>query len=266
MVSISVFCLVLSLSGYVKAQESNTSAVSGLEIGMDKEDVYKQLGSPKTKYTYSWGEVWSYGMINGVLFNQVIFDNDGKVNRLYGFDTAQRRSKTAKKVLINRVYPEAFQDKAKLFERAMQAVVTIRTDSGHGSGFVISEEGHLMTNAHCVKGKQSVRVIFSNGFVLGSGVIRVDQEYDLALLKIYGSGFKPLSLAALNSCVNHLRLTHPAPTIIMNLAEPFYLVKRTELTNALNKLKTRFLLLTLFTVTPSLFATALFVNVILPVL
>lgn len=53
------------------------------------------------------------------------------------------------------------------------------------------------------------------------------------------------------------------PTILTNIVGLFYLIKRAELTKALNNLRTRFFLLILLIMVPSFFAIALFMNVIM---
>ncbi len=50
--------------------------------------------------------------------------------------------------------------------------------TGNGTGFVVSKEGHLLTNAHVVEGCESLQIA---GQVVG--VLSVDDSFDLALLK-----------------------------------------------------------------------------------
>lgn len=75
------------------------------------------------------------------------------------------------------------------------AVVTIESDYGTGSGFVISNEGFIVTNKHVVEKNKMVNVIFSNGFTLIGEVIRINENLDLALIKVKGSGFKPIEIS-----------------------------------------------------------------------
>ncbi|MCI5072144.1 Do family serine endopeptidase [bacterium] len=55
---------------------------------------------------------------------------------------------------------------------------------GLGSGFVISEQGYVVTNNHVVKGANRVVVIFSDEKEYEAKVIGQDAKTDLALLKI----------------------------------------------------------------------------------
>ena len=51
-----------------------------------------------------------------------------------------------------------------------------------GSGFFITEDGHLITNNHVVKGAKKFRLLTNRGIV-SARVVKVDTENDLALLK-----------------------------------------------------------------------------------
>ena len=81
-----------------------------------------------------------------------------------------------------------------LIKRAIQAVVTIKTSYSHGSGFIISEDGYVITNFHTVSARQFVDVLLANNITLQAEVIRINQDLDLALLKLNGSGFSALPL------------------------------------------------------------------------
>ncbi|MBI3942978.1 MAG: trypsin-like peptidase domain-containing protein, partial [Chloroflexi bacterium] len=54
------------------------------------------------------------------------------------------------------------------------------------SGFVISKEGHIITNNHVVDGAQQIRVTFANGYQVNAKIMGVDPDSDLAVLKVTG--------------------------------------------------------------------------------
>jgi putative serine protease PepD len=56
--------------------------------------------------------------------------------------------------------------------------------SGTGSGIVISQDGHILTNNHVVAGAGSVVVHFSSGEQRNAQVVGTDRGNDLALLKV----------------------------------------------------------------------------------
>tara|TARA_Y100000748_G_C15478996_1_gene481990 strand:+ start:148 stop:1557 length:1410 start_codon:yes stop_codon:yes gene_type:complete len=59
-----------------------------------------------------------------------------------------------------------------------------REFSSLGSGFVISEDGYIVTNNHVVKNASDIQVTFTNSLKLEAEIIAFDNETDLALLKV----------------------------------------------------------------------------------
>ena len=66
------------------------------------------------------------------------------------------------------------------------AVVTVKDGNGHGSGFLVSQDGLIITNAHVVDGSPSVvTVVFKNGKQVPADLIGFARGgADLAALKI----------------------------------------------------------------------------------
>jgi len=65
---------------------------------------------------------------------------------------------------------------------------------GAGSGFIISEDGYIVTNNHVVEKADKVNVKLSNGKEFTAKKIGSDPETDVALIKIDTNGLKPLPL------------------------------------------------------------------------
>jgi len=59
---------------------------------------------------------------------------------------------------------------------------------GRGSGFIVSKDGHILTNNHVVDGADKITVTFSDGKVHEAKVLGKDPTFDLAVLKIDGNG------------------------------------------------------------------------------
>jgi serine protease Do len=55
---------------------------------------------------------------------------------------------------------------------------------GQGSGFFITDEGHIVTNWHIVKGQSEFTVILKNGEKHQAKVVGVDPKVDLAVIKV----------------------------------------------------------------------------------
>ncbi|WP_371795360.1 trypsin-like peptidase domain-containing protein [Streptomyces sp. NBC_01718] len=85
---------------------------------------------------------------------------------------------------------------------ALPSVVTLHvsgtTESGTGTGFVLDNEGHILTNNHVVAPagpSGDITVTFSGGETASAEVVGKDSGYDLAVVKVKGvSGLKPLPL------------------------------------------------------------------------
>ena len=60
-----------------------------------------------------------------------------------------------------------------------------------GSGFIVDEDGYIITNNHVVEKADEIKVTLADGRELGAKVIGRDPKTDLALIKI-SSGFKSL--------------------------------------------------------------------------
>lgn len=74
------------------------------------------------------------------------------------------------------------------------AVVTLETAAGSGSGFFIDRQGHLLTNAHVVKGAKYARVKLQNGDKVVAEVLKVNEPGDVALLKAALDDASPLAI------------------------------------------------------------------------
>jgi len=55
---------------------------------------------------------------------------------------------------------------------------------GAGSGFVLDQEGHILTNNHVVDGATNVSVIFFDGIEARATVVGTDADSDLAVIKV----------------------------------------------------------------------------------
>jgi hypothetical protein len=81
----------------------------------------------------------------------------------------------------------------KLMEKAKSGVVFIKSSESIGTGFLVSEDGHVVTNYHVMDGAwYSSEIEFSDGTKYDDySVIRRDIDHDLALLKIKDFNARP---------------------------------------------------------------------------
>ncbi|MGU9950920.1 MAG: Do family serine endopeptidase [Gammaproteobacteria bacterium WSBS_2016_MAG_OTU1] len=61
-----------------------------------------------------------------------------------------------------------------------------RRTASQGSGFIIDEEGYVLTNAHVIEGMDIISIVLKNGEDYEAEIIGVDKHTDIALLKIEG--------------------------------------------------------------------------------
>jgi S1-C subfamily serine protease len=91
---------------------------------------------------------------------------------------------------------------AEIYDRAAPSVVSISARSvqpgatafqaetrgelgvSSGSGFVLDEDGRIVTNAHVVSGATDVQVTFPDGQILPAEVVGKDEETDIAVLRV----------------------------------------------------------------------------------
>src|SRR5215467_9302345 len=64
-----------------------------------------------------------------------------------------------------------------------------------GSGVIVTNEGHIITNTHVVDQVDQIEVQLSDGRIKTARLIGADSQLDLAVLKIDDPGVKPLVLA-----------------------------------------------------------------------
>ncbi|WP_029896684.1 S1C family serine protease [Desulfohalovibrio reitneri] len=65
----------------------------------------------------------------------------------------------------------------------LSSVVTVLANNSHGSGFVISGSGYVLTNSHVVGELEEVTLRFQQGYELPGKVIRNNPVRDVALIK-----------------------------------------------------------------------------------
>lgn len=79
-----------------------------------------------------------------------------------------------------------------------------------GTGFVINNEGHLITNAHVVKDCRSISVLAA-GSERAATLVGVDRERDLAVLKL--ADHRGVELARLRANIADLKLGTPVTVL-----------------------------------------------------
>lgn len=76
----------------------------------------------------------------------------------------------------------------------LQSTVTLTRNEKHGSGFIISNDGYLLTSYNIVGNSETVEAILHDGTKKTAQVIRKNKKYNLALLKFDDNNLKPLKI------------------------------------------------------------------------
>ena len=87
--------------------------------------------------------------------------------------------------------PEEFQE---FLRRFGQGQPNPRPSQGLGSGFIISTDGTILTNAHVVKDADTITVTLADRRQLTAQVIGSDERTDVAVIKVEGDNLQPVRL------------------------------------------------------------------------
>ncbi len=66
--------------------------------------------------------------------------------------------------------------------------------SGSGSGVIVSSQGYIVTNNHVIENANEIEVILNDNSKYTAKLIGADPSTDIAVLKIEGENFQPISL------------------------------------------------------------------------
>jgi putative serine protease PepD len=88
--------------------------------------------------------------------------------------------------------PESLAGVAK---KMMPSVVTVHVPNAIGSGFVVSQNGYIVTNDHVVEdSNETMSVSFSDGSTASATVVGRDPESDIAVIKVSKPNLTPVQL------------------------------------------------------------------------
>ncbi|MGF2948521.1 S1C family serine protease [Microbacterium alcoholitolerans] len=101
--------------------------------------------------------------------------------------------------------PGSVNETTAIASEVLPSVVTIEvagsSEAGSGSGVILDEEGHVLTNAHVATlggavGDANIRVTTSDGRIFQATIVGTDPVYDLAVLKLEdASDLTPIEFA-----------------------------------------------------------------------
>src|SRR4051794_40532772 len=115
-------------------------------------------------------------------------------------DTATVRTVTNTRTVTAASSTGSVMSPHDVYNSAKDSVAYITTGVGTGSGFVVSDDGYIVTNAHVVEGANGqIKAKVGDGKALDAKLVGQDASTDLALLKVSATNLKPLALGDSNS-------------------------------------------------------------------
>ncbi len=78
------------------------------------------------------------------------------------------------------------EDFSGIIEDSVKGVVSVGTEKSSGTGFIVNENGYVVTNAHVVLDARKIAVLTYDRKIIPAELIGQDKLRDLALLKIEG--------------------------------------------------------------------------------
>lgn len=114
--------------------------------------------------------------------------------------------------------PSARRSLTARFEHLRTSVVTVWTDLDHGSGFIVSPDGLVLTNDHVVMGADFVAVQFDPSHKVRAIVLAEDHDRDVAVLRVNLQAFPQATVAQLASA-QALAAIHPGESVF-TMASP----------------------------------------------
>ncbi|MBI2572379.1 trypsin-like peptidase domain-containing protein [Candidatus Woesearchaeota archaeon] len=84
------------------------------------------------------------------------------------------------------------QDFSQVIDDSIPSVVSISTNTGSGSGFIIDDNGNIVTNYHVIEGATAAVVETSDGRRHRVKVVGFNQRADVAVLQINATGLDPI--------------------------------------------------------------------------
>ena len=117
-------------------------------------------------------------------------------------------SRPATQVAINTVDGQTEMSDAEVYAANVNSVVSINVTgtsgtnffgqpvqtASSGSGFVLTENGYIVTNYHVVKDADTVKVTMYNGDEYDAKYVGGDEDYDIAVIKVEATGLQAVTL------------------------------------------------------------------------
>lgn len=85
---------------------------------------------------------------------------------------------------------------SQVYAQNVGAVVTITTNAASGSGFILTDDGYVVTNYHVIERATQVTVSLSNSDSYPARIVGFDATHDVAVLKVEATGLPHVLLGS----------------------------------------------------------------------
>ncbi len=185
----------------MQLDEKSGRAYGSVHVDMDW-CFFSGIDKDSLLFTISKGTDWPvYGAVKRDVLTDALqdaarqlLDEAGLYDRISALQAAGLMRSKGGDIKLMMPTTVTFPDRRSMIPALVKAVVTVEMKNGHGSGFLITNDGYIMTNAHVVGTDATVKVRFDQGFTLDGQVVKVNRDFDVALLKVAGNDLPALSL------------------------------------------------------------------------
>lgn len=144
------------------------------------------------------GGILTAGLISSNEFHNLLVNNTKPTIGGSNIDYNQNASSTPSGDMNMHSSPMA-----AIYNRVVSGVVLVKSYyekagmldlSGVGTGFFLTADGYIMTNAHVIEDAEEVKIELYDGTILDAAIIGRDVRNDVAVLHVDGNGYNALAI------------------------------------------------------------------------
>lgn len=79
----------------------------------------------------------------------------------------------------------------EIYEKTMESLVSVETESSNGTGVVLTKDGYILTNSFTITGAEKINIHLHDGRKLPAKVVGRDGFSDLAILRVHAEDLTP---------------------------------------------------------------------------